>query len=245
MHSQSIALGMHESIDLLIRQALQTNIKPMIEKTADRLKYALKQAGITNTAIADACDITPQAVTGWLKTGRISKKAMYVVAELTGFNAQWISTGRGPERGALTLQEAPAKYRTQLVPVISWVQAGAMCEAIDNFQPGDAENWLPCPTNHSKSTFALLVEGDSMVSPYPTVKSYPPGTIIFVDPEKAPHNGAKVVARVPNNNSVTFKQYSVDAGRIFLRPLNPSYQPIEIMEETHICGVVIGSYMEE
>lgn len=217
----------------------------MIETTAGRLLYALKQSGIKNTEIADACMITPQAVTGWLKTGRISKQALYIVEEKTGFNAQWISTGTGPEKGSLHQIEGPASYDRSMVPIISWVQAGAMCEAIDNFQPGDAEEWLPCPTKHSKSTFALRVEGDSMMSPNPEIKSYPAGTIIFVDPEKPPFNGAKVVARVPANNSVTFKKYAIDAGQIYLAPLNPSYKAIEITQETHICGVVIGSYMEE
>jgi SOS-response transcriptional repressor LexA len=245
MLTQSIALCRDESTDLLNRQAVPTTIKAMIDTTAERLQYALKQSGIKNAEIAEACGITPQAVSGWLKTGRISKNALYVVEAKTGFNAQWISTGKGPERGSLSVSESPATYATQLIPLISWVQAGAMCEAIDIFQPGDSDVWLPCPTNHSKHTFALRVEGDSMVSPFPHVKSYPPGTIIFVDPDRPVYNGAKVVARVPLMNTVTFKQYSMDAGRIYLVALNPSYKPIEISEETHLCGVVIGSYMEE
>lgn len=30
-------------------------------------------------------------------------------------------------------------------PLISFVQAGKWQEIIDNFQPGDAEAWIPCP----------------------------------------------------------------------------------------------------
>lgn len=131
------------------------------------------------------------------------------------------------------------------VPLVSWVQAGAFCEAIDLFQPGDAEEWMYCPANHGPNTFALRVQGDSMVSPYPTEKSYPAGTIIFVDPDRAVTNGAKVVARVPETNEVTFKKYSEDAGRVYLVPLNPTYRTIEITKEMHICGVVIGSFTEE
>jgi len=36
------------------------------------------------------------------------------------------------------------------VGLISWVQAGAFAEVIDNFQPGDAEDWIDYPAKHSK-----------------------------------------------------------------------------------------------
>lgn len=39
---------------------------------------------VTSAALAEACGITPQAVNGWRKTGRIAKRHLAKVAELTG-----------------------------------------------------------------------------------------------------------------------------------------------------------------
>ncbi|GAA5446084.1 LexA repressor [Microbulbifer sp. NBRC 101763] len=130
------------------------------------------------------------------------------------------------------------------VPLISWVQAGEFCESIDIFEPGDAEDWIPCPAKHSDRTYALRVNGDSMTSPYPGQKSYPEGTIIFVDPDKALINGCRVIAKL--NGEVTFKTYAEDMGHIYLRPINPTYSPMDVTgKDISFCGVIIGSYSPE
>ena len=67
------------------------------------------------------------------------------------------------------------------VPLISWVRAGTWHEAADTLQPADAEVWLPCPVRHSRYTYALRVQGDSMTSA--AGRSYPENCIIYVDPE--------------------------------------------------------------
>lgn len=130
------------------------------------------------------------------------------------------------------------------MPLISWVKAGSWCESPDEFAPGDAEDWLPRPKGAGPKAFALRVEGDSMTSPHPGQKSYSEGTIIFVDPDKALTNGCRVVARA-DNGEYTFKAYVEDAGRIFLKPLNPQYPLIDVTDGVHVCGVVIGSYLPE
>ncbi|USD19987.1 S24 family peptidase [Microbulbifer variabilis] len=130
------------------------------------------------------------------------------------------------------------------IPLISWVQAGQFCEAMDLLQPGDAEEWLPCPTPHSDYAYALRVKGDSMASPYPGQRSYPEGIIIFVDPEKPVANGSRVIARL--NGEATFKTFAEDMGRLFLRPINPNYPTLDITDlEVSFCGVIIGSFYPE
>lgn len=132
-----------------------------------------------------------------------------------------------------------------MVPLISWVQAGAWCESPDNFIPGNADDWLMCPPRHSSKTYALKVVGDSMTSNSVGERSYPHGIIIFVDPEKAVEIGSRVIARLPNSSEATFKIYSEDAGTPYLVPINTRYPAIKMPEGTHICGVVIGSYLPE
>jgi len=129
------------------------------------------------------------------------------------------------------------------VPLISFVSAGHFCEAIDSFDIGHADEWYPCPSRHSKHTYALRVDGDSMTSTH--ARSYPHGTIIYVDPEVQPTNGCNVIAKRTSVNEATFKQYKVDSGSYYLIPLNPQYPTVEIDSTTRICGVIIGSYFPE
>lgn len=131
------------------------------------------------------------------------------------------------------------------IPLISWVQAGAFCESPDTFMPGDADDWISCPTRSGPNTYALTVRGDSMTSPYPGQRSYPEGTIIFVDPGRAVNNGSRVIAKDPETGEVTFKVYVEDSGRRFLKPINPAYPSIPITGDISICGVIIGSFMPE
>lgn len=133
-----------------------------------------------------------------------------------------------------------------LVPLISSVQAGEWCEIVDRFQPGDAEDWLPCPVKHGPSTFCLRVDGQSMSNPG-SKPSYEEGDIIFVDPDRAAQPGDRVVARLESQTKATFKQYLEEDGRKFLKALNPEWKPrfIEINGEATICGVVIGKWVPE
>jgi SOS-response transcriptional repressor LexA len=131
------------------------------------------------------------------------------------------------------------------VPLISWVKAGEWCEAIDLYSVGDAEDWLPCPAAHGPHTYCLRVKGDSMTNTIPGQKSYPEGTIIFVDPDHPVTNGCRVVAKIYGVNETTFKEYREDGGKRFLKPLNQQYQMLEITDEVIICGVVIFAGMYE
>lgn len=218
----------------------------------DRLRAALVDANypIRGMApkLAAIMKVSPKAVGKWLSgesmptTDKISD-----LARITGVSGEWLLTGMGKKNQDSSNSDIALldKY-PKLIPIISWVQAGELCETIDNFYPGDADEWIPCPTTGvSEYTYALRVVGDSMTSPFPGQKSYPSGTIIFVDPYKNIENGSRIIAKDPETGKATFKQYSEESGRKYLRPLNPQYKAIEIFGELHVCGVVTGSYQEE
>lgn len=153
-----------------------------------------------------------------------------------GLTPGWLDSEEGSN---VAEHDALAGY----IPLVSWVTAGAWCESPDTYQPGDAEEWMPKPKNAGPRTFALRVINDSMTSPFPGQRSYPHGTIIYVDPDRDVKNGDRVVARA--GGEYTFKTYVEDAGRKYLKPINPTYDKIDITESMHICGVVIGSYFPE
>lgn len=131
------------------------------------------------------------------------------------------------------------------VPLISWVQAGGFCEAIDINELGGAEDWERRPKGAGIKTYALKVRGDSMTSPFPAKYSYPEGVIIYVDPDQEVKPGDRGIFKLPENNEVTFKELVSDAGKLYLKPLNPQYDKIEVTEDMITCGRVIGMYLPE
>lgn len=221
-----------ENIDLLRIGFLYTN-KMEIK---DWIVRARKHAKITQQGLGDALSLTKGNISAW-ENGRHepSFDQLKRIAEITLY----------PEAlPGLSVTEPNAAYisKGKAVPLISWVQAGHWCEAIDLFEPGDAEDWLYCPRNHSASTFALRVRGVSMEP------KYRDGAIIYVDPEKSADHLSNVIVRLVDEDEVTFKQLVIEGSKRFLRPLNPEWpgpKLIEIDASAHVCGVVIGQFIED
>ena len=138
---------------------------------------------------------------------------------------------------------SPARDLRNEVPLISWVQAGNWRNLVDNFHPGDAERWVATYAKVSKHSFALRIVGDSMTNPG-GAPSFPEGTIIIVDPERAAAPGKFVVVRQNSDTECTFKQLVRDAGKHYLKPLNPRYPLLEMLPDAVICGVLVQAVMD-
>ncbi|NWD02197.1 peptidase S24 [Pseudomonas sp. P7779] len=228
-----------------------------------RLHEALDDAGVRTRGrgvdihahlVKAGAEKSKQAVSKWLNGDSIPEAdSMAVLCSWLKIRREWLEYGvlpkQQPNNGNVHqfVKEHESNVREFTrgfgkVPLISWVQAGAWCET--NFETHDGETWLSCPVAISDNGYALKVQGDSMTNPGPG-RSYPAGCIIFVDPEAETKTGDRVIARVPRTNEATFKVLAEDAGRKFLRPINPQYPIIDITEETHICGKVVGAFLPE
>lgn len=160
------------------------------------------------------------------------------IARALGVTSAWLWSG-GVTSATIDEQSnvsegPPLKGR---VPLISWVQAGEFCEAIDLFMPGDADDWLECPISHGPNAFCLKVIGDSM---FP---EYREGEIILVEPRIDPAHGDDVVVRTPDGKT-TFKRLQRTPDGTHLLAMNKDYpnRVILVPDDTHICGVVTASW---
>ncbi|WP_225321541.1 LexA family protein [Leclercia adecarboxylata] len=126
---------------------------------------------------------------------------------------------------------------TKGFPLISWVSAGQWLEAVEPYKLEEIEEWPETTAHAGENAFWLTVRGDSMTSPVGF--TVPEGMIILVDPSKEAKSGKLVVAKLINDNEATFKMYVEDAGRRFLKPLNPQYPVTEINGNCQIIGTVI------
>lgn len=169
---------------------------------AERIREAIQHSGKSQAQIATDTGKSPGAVTQWLDGSTKSLRADTAAAleRATGYNAAWLVTGKGPKLAANVSNVAPAPIGGRSIPLISYVQAGAWADVVDNYQPGDAEEFLLTDLDLSGSAFALEIKGDSMLP------EFKPGDRVIIDPSVSPQPGDYVVAK-NGEEEATFKKY--------------------------------------
>lgn len=205
-----------------------------------RIKLRRKALDLSQAKLGEMAGLD-QTVISKLERGDVHETARIAeLAHALQCDALWLATGKGrPEAKGGALQQ-PALREVSFqgrVPLISYVAAGLWQEAVDNFAPGDADEWVETTIPISRHTYALRVEGDSMEPRFPS------GAIIIVEPETEPKNGSFVIAR-QNGTEATFKQLILDGGVWFLKPVNPRYPLMQVGEDVVICGVVKQMIMD-
>lgn len=216
-----------------------------VNTIGERLKWAREQRGMTQAALAKAAGVSTSTI-GNLESGlREKPRDFLAIAAALRVNPYWLERKFGqwdeirvPAPRGGSIEPAPARGE---VPLISWVQAGAWSQIVDNFAPGDADEWLPCPVKHGPQTYAVVVRGSSMYNPTGDL-SFKDGDIIFVDPTREARHRSLVIVRLDDEAEATFKQLLVEGDERLLQALNPNWPDriIRINGRATLCGVVIG-----
>ena len=209
----------------------------------ERIRSQRKLLTLTQTSLAKMVGVTGATVSLWEKEETLPKGgSLFSLSKALLCKPDWILYGTGDVTELSNVTHAPPVKK--MIPVISWVQAGAFCES-NVLELHEVEEWLPCPASASDKAFGLRVKGDSMTSPHRAERSYPEGIVIYVDPEVDITSGRRVIAKSASSDEATFKTYVEDNGKKYLIPINPQFPTIEITPDVQVCGVVIGSYWPE
>jgi len=220
-----------------------TEVLPcFIMKFCERLRIARKNLGWTQAELSEKSGISQATISKIERGDQEQSVHTPVLASALQVDSLWLATGTGQPH-QMGIGELIPDYnaadpwpalRVQ-VPLISWVQAGELCESAAPFQPDAADEWMPCPVPHSKHAYALRVRGPSMEP------KFHEGEIVVVDPEAIAFSGRFVIAKKTGLQEVTLKQLIMDGGETYLKAANPNWpdQIIRITEQWIICGVVI------
>ena len=220
-----------------------------------RIREKRKAQGLTLQQLGDVFGVTRSSVSDW-ESGktRPDQDKLVKLAQVLGTTLQDLLSDSGqksvviPELktskpATLIEQNVSGIHRAAgALPVISWVQAGEWGEIVDNFQPGDAEEWIVCP--FPNSDFILKVVGESMYNPGGEL-SFRDGDYISVSANKEPLHRSLVIAKRTNDQSATFKQLLIENdGVILLHALNPAWpnRYMEVDQHTRIVGVITGQW---
>lgn len=208
---------------------------------AIRMKRALADAGMSAAEIAREMGESPQAVHGWLKTGRVKKQKLAAFARATGAELDYLISG---ERASATVVHDSASAAADYgglrdVPLIGHAIASPDEDGYFDdmgFPPGAGEAFIPWPTRDS-GAYALRVRGDSM---QPRIR---PGEVIVVEPGSAVNPGDDVVVRLKSGRKMV-KQLLLRRGSdITLGSINQAHKQttisLEEIESIHfVAGIV-------
>ena len=198
-----------------------------------RLRQALKNAEKTQTELGDAIGLKQQSVQ-YLCSGKAkSSKDINKIARFLNVSAEWLETGKE------AIQEAPGIYNVATVPLYT-------IRELDKDEPSKLS--IPCPFDHSPSTFALKIEGDpAAANPmHPQYgRAYPVGSIVFADPalaDQCEHGDIVIAELTERPNKVTaFRQLFSEMGKEALMPLNPQFPATT--EPFKVTAKVIGAIL--
>jgi SOS-response transcriptional repressor LexA len=206
---------------------------PAMRTLADRVKAARERLELTQQQLAAAAGLKQSDISK-IEGGRIRKTtAVPALARALLCDTHWLDTGEGSPGWDNHENTATGPVIRGDVPLISWVQAGKWGEIVDNFQPGDAEEWIGTTARVSRRAFALRIQGDSMA---PKV---PDGAVVIFDPDKNYQHGSLVLAKRTGDQAATFKQLWYDADTPYLKPLNDRYPVLTMPADSQIIAVAV------
>lgn len=212
------------------------------EEFAQRLALACKNFGLDEhgkgMALARALGVSSKATSKWFNAEALPRPAMMQsIAKYLRVDPVWLQLGISNISGNSNVKYAGADKESTSYPLISWVSAGAWCEAVEPYTLKDITQWLKSDAHIEGDGFWLEVDGDSMTAP--TGLSIPSGTLVLFDTGRDAKNGSLVIAKLDDSNEVTFKKLIIDGGKKYLKGLNPVWPPIEVNGNCTIIGVAI------
>jgi len=225
------------------------SMKTIDEIRRENLATLVGEAG-SITALAKTLDRDVAQVSQWLNgsinsgTGKprgIRSSSCRFIEEQCGKPSGWMEVEHvdAPSDKSFDVNVSPLMLASRPIPVISSVQAGALRDMENPYEPGDGYAIEYTEDQKlSRWAFCLDVEGLSM-SP-----RFQPGDRLFVDPDRSPSPGNFVVAR-NGSNQATFKKYrprgmDANGNEIFeLVPLNDDFPTLRSdQEKLIVIGVV-------
>lgn len=203
-----------------------------------RLKERMKALKMTQEMLANKLGITRGAIGHYL-SGRRSPPMEHFekLASVLKTSPAWLQYGLSTTTQATIPQPKKADIMNHPLLLLSWDNVKKRAdkskknkivkESIPHFFT-DQQHW-----------YALQVMGDAMQAPAGHQECFHDGDFIIIDPTKKAVHGSYVIAMLPNTKNATFKQYVMDGGIAYLKPLNPQYPTIKINDTGSICGIVI------
>lgn len=218
-----------------------------------RVKKARMVRGFTMSELARGAQTTPATISK-IESGKILEcrsGLMGRIATFLGSTFEWLEYGQ--ETSAIIIKRG--KNQTVIenlpdsnligsyVPLYTWDSLKIKILSLDKIKQLDTP-FVQLIGQGSFYTFAVQLDGISMLSRDIGSRCFEPGEILYFDPEKELFDGCFVCAKIDEETPALFRQYIFDCGKEWLRPLNPAFPAIEFTNKTKILGVLTDTHKD-
>jgi SOS-response transcriptional repressor LexA len=206
---------------------------------SNRIKERMRALGLTQEMLAQKMGITRGAVAHYLAERRIPPLGQFKkLAAILKTDPAWLHYGTTAEKSsAKTDKKNTTVLPKKPIPILSWEHVADFLDARHIHE--DTKEFVPYFYVDKPRWYALRIKGDAMTAHLGNNINFREGDIIIIDPERVPVHGNFIVALLPRAKEVTFKQYVIDGGIRYLKPLNPQYPLVEIDQSAFVCGVIV------
>ncbi|MCY1291225.1 Peptidase S24-like protein [compost metagenome] len=218
----------------------------------ERISRAIQLSGKRKRDIADECGVAPSAITQWIngETKALKAESVFALAKATGFRAEWLATGAGPEREddpeparaqvESNVSGDPMPVKTGSVPVVGKAMLGpeGYFEAID-YPVGHGEGYLNV-FSCDPEAYGLRVVGNSM---NPRIKN---NEFVLIEPSKDYVAGDEVLVKTTKGQAMIKEFIYYRDGQYRFDSVNADYDPIfihedEVVDVQYVGAIVKGS----
>lgn len=214
-----------------------------METLGTRLKALRKTKKVTQQQLADAIGVSKTSVIYWEKDDNLPKhESLMALSKVLSVAPEFLLSGKS-SGGLESNISVPFPIAGRLVPVISWVQAGAWT-TVESVPAGTQfDEWLPPNPKCGKNGYGLEVVGESMLP------DFRPSDKIYVNPDFQVSDlktGDLVIVSCEGDKAATFKKLIVETDNMYLQPLNPEWseKAIALEDGCKLVGKVVGLYRD-
>lgn len=196
---------------------------------------------MTQKELAQAIGVTPATVNNWVKQGRIPNiESIMDICDFYGIAYDdLMSEDHGYYAQTHHLTDAPSGALAARIPMPAYAPLYGRVHAGDVEEPDVLEFSVPIPhevLDHHKNGYFLEVEGDCMS------RVYPPGSMVFIDPDLPPQSGSIAVVDLGVEGYIMRRLY-IGASVLVLSPesYNEKWEDIIVKDdmEARLVGTVV------
>ncbi len=204
---------------------------------AERINQRMRELNLKSKDLVQATRSSKGSVSQWINGGN-EPSARYVtaLARVLKVSEKWLLEGGKIDNAIIS--------NTSRIPLISLQQAVKWRDVIMGNDLNNIKLWVETSGQAPRFSFAIQVEGDSMVNTSGSGPSLPDGSILLIDPEYKIASGLIVAAHLPETDSTIVKKLIIDGPNLYLTSLNHNYKPIQIDNLDIIIGVAIRTQMD-
>lgn len=215
----------------------------------DRIQTIL-DAGFGEAQLARMAGVTTAAVSHWKKPDKpdatVSAKTALALERGTGFRAEWIISGRLPEKITVAMSSPTiaglqnVADSMQTLPVVEWGKGAEMLSVRNEVlvRDGQFEGYTAPGMQSARAKF-FVVPDDAMA---PDILQ---GEFVAMDPEPLPVRGDYVLIRRASTGELMLRQYRpLDANEFNAVPLNQRlYDPLNSRQHgLELLAVLVGHW---